>query len=230
MKHNYEDRSRLFLTRRTPVIMRLDGKAFHTFTRGFDRPFDVKLMFAMSATAKALCEALQGAQMAYTQSDEISILITDFKKLTTDAPFDYNIQKLASIGASMCTAKFLLEMQHTCSEKLGTKVPLFDCRVFNIPKEEVCNYFIWRQKDWARNSISMLTRSYYSHNEMHGKSVTDMHEMLHAKDANWANLDSRIKNGTFTGKGTGWTNRSAPIFTEPLVRTQLDDLLMPEEE
>ena len=103
---DYEQRTRIKLPRRTNTIIRMDGKAFHTYTKGLDRPFDENLMYDMNATTQFLCENIQGAKIGYVQSDEISILLTDFDKLTTDAWFDYNVQKMVSVSASLATGKF----------------------------------------------------------------------------------------------------------------------------
>ncbi len=189
MKVNYENRCRFMLTRRMPVIMRLDGKAFHTLTRTCDKPFDNRLSQTMISTASAVLEEVQGSKCAYIQSDEISILITDFDKLATDAWFDYNIQKMCSVSAGIASAVF---SKRWFSDD---RIAVFDSRVFNIPKEEVCNYFIWRQQDWARNSVHMVARSNFSHKEVHGKNVPSMHEMLHEIGINWNDFDAKWKNG-----------------------------------
>jgi len=208
MKEKYEDRYRIKLTRRMPVIIRLDGKSFHSVTKDCIKPFDYVFASTMDATAQALCRGIQGAKCAYIQSDEISILLTDFDKLTTEAWFDYNIQKMVSVSAGMASAYF------SCIWN-GDKRGIFDSRTFNIPKEEVCNYFIWRQMDWTRNSVEMLARSYFSHNELHKKNQSDMHEMLHNKGINWADLDGRWKNGQFIYKDElGWQTIHAPRFTQ----------------
>ena len=106
MKEFYENRYRIFLPRRTNVLIRIDGKAFHTYTRGLNKPYDDGLMEDMNETTKYLCENIQGAKMGYVQSDEISILITDYDDISTSAWFDNNIQKMCSIAASLATAKF----------------------------------------------------------------------------------------------------------------------------
>lgn len=230
MKANYEDRYRSYLTRRTPVIMRLDGKAFHTFTRGCEKPFDNFLSNAMYKTAEDLCRQIQGAQCAYIQSDEISILITDYNRLETQAWFDYNVQKMVSVSASIASVYFHENYQ----ENLTDALPIFDSRVFNIPKEEVNNYFIWRQKDWERNSIFMLANHHYSATELHGKTNSDKHEMLHKKGVNWAELEDRWKNGRFmthshwedTDNRTWEFFKKCPIFTQSDI---ISDLLEPEE-
>lgn len=210
MKENYENRYRFFLTRRTPVIIRLDGRAFHTLTRGLQKPFDEKFSNTITETAKYLCSEIQGAKCAYAQSDEISILLTDYDQLTTDAWFDYNVQKMTSISSGLASAYFTKQW---CSNG-GCAV--FDSRVFNIPMEEVCNYFIWRQMDWIRNSVQMLAQSNFSHKQLHGKNQPAMHEMLHEKGVNWADLELRWKNGMFVFKGDtgGWNITPASIFKD----------------
>jgi tRNA(His) guanylyltransferase len=194
MKENYEMRTRSFLPRRTYTIIRLDGKAFHTYTRGMKRPYDEDLMACMDYTTKMLCKEIQGAVIGYTQSDEISILLTDFDKITTDAWFDGNIQKIVSVSSSIATAHFnqWMRSEFGPSEKLA----FFDSRVFVIPDPiEVENYFVWRQKDAVRNSISMHAQSLYSHKELNGKSQSDMHEMIHKKGENWNDLPDGFKRG-----------------------------------
>lgn len=206
MKENYESRSQLYLTRRTPIIIRLDGKAFHTLTRGCEKPFDTNINNCMNETARYLCEDIQGVKCAYIQSDEISLLLTDYDTFSTQAWFDYNLQKIVSISSSMASAKFSF---------LYGKFAIFDSRAFNIPKEEVRNYFIWRQKDWIRNSVLMLSQSHFSHNQLHEKGQSDMHEMLHSKGINWADLSPKWKNGTFIYKfADAWQTDNELIFTE----------------
>jgi tRNA(His) 5'-end guanylyltransferase len=204
MKNNYENRYRIFLTRRIPTIIRLDGKSFHTLTKSYKRPFDDIFMGFMSSTAITLCREIQGVKCAYTQSDEISLLLTDFDTLTTDAWFDYNIQKMTSVSAAIASVRFSM---------LSGKTAVFDSRTFNIPKEEVCNYFIWRQKDWIRNSIQMYAQAHYSQKQLHGKKQADMHEMLFTKGLNWSDLPEHQKNGQFIAKTNDWDIKPAPIFT-----------------
>ena len=224
MKENYESRSRTFLTRRTPVIMRLDGKAFHTYTRGLNKPFDEGLIEDMQKTAKYLCEQIQGAKCAYVQSDEISILITDYDKLETAAWFDYNVQKMTSIGASLATGKFNeMRMVRRIYENTeldiielydSTVLANFDCRVFNIPKEEVSNYFLARQKDAVKNSIAMLAQSLYSHTELEGKNGNEQQEMCFQKGHNWNDLHFSKKRGSFIVKNTYVNDKLAFVEKE----------------
>lgn len=191
IKENYEHRNRHYLIKRMPVIVRLDGKAFHTFTAKLNKPFDVSLIETMSDAATAVLEEIQGAKCAYVQSDEVSILLTDYDTFETCGWFDYNKSKIESVSASIMTA-------HFNSRGIFKHLAYFDSRAFNIPREEVVNYFLWRAKDWERNSVSMYCNSVYSHKEMHKKSKAEQHEMLHKKGLNWAtDLDNQIKNGTF---------------------------------
>jgi tRNA(His) 5'-end guanylyltransferase len=189
----YENIPRIYLTRRMPAIIRIDGKAFHTFTRGFDRPFDEIMIRSMWETAKYLCENIQGCKLAYTQSDEISLLLTDYDELTTSAWFDKNIQKIVSVSASMATLAFNKYFsslcidwyaQHNASIKewdLYSKrfdTALFDSRVFIIPKEDVCNYFIWRQQDATRNAIQMVGYANFSHKQLNNVNCNQIQEKL----------------------------------------------------
>jgi tRNA(His) 5'-end guanylyltransferase len=188
----YEDVWRAKLIRRIPVILRLDGKAFHTLTDKFCKsPFDVEFLNAMVNSAIKTVREIQGAKCVYVQSDEVSILLTDFDTLQTDAWFDHNVQKMVSVSASYMSVHF--------SRTIGMPA-VFDARVFNLPKEEVANYFVWRQKDWVRNSVSLLTGIHYSHKEMQNKSNADKHEMLHQKGVNWADMEDEWKNGVFISK------------------------------
>lgn len=219
MKDFYEDRTRHKLARRTNTIIRIDGKSFHTYTRGLTRPFDQGLMEDMDKTTEFLCQSIQGAKLGYVQSDEISILLTDYDEITTDAWFDGNLQKMASIAASLATAKFnQLRMERASSVYLvddkgephrtlhlgeikNSKLAMFDARVFQIPyQEEVINYFIWRQKDATRNSISSVAQSLYSPKELHGKKTDEMQEMIFQKGINWNDYTPREKRGSVIRK------------------------------
>ena len=225
MKTNYENRSKTFLTRRVPVIMRLDGKSFHTFTKGLDKPFDEGLIEDMQQTAIFLCQNIQGAKCAYVQSDEISILITDYDTLQTDAWFDYNVQKMTSISAGFAASKFnqlrfkrklkdITELDgnlptfvvEQIEDSLDYTLANFDSRVSNYPKEEVINYFLARQKDAVKNSIAMLAQSLYSPNELNGVNQSQMQELCFQKGYNWNDLPFYKKRGSFIIKNTYWNN------------------------
>lgn len=202
MKKQYESRTKVKLMRRCPTIIRLDGKAFHTYTRGLNKPFDITLMDHMYLTAQYLCENIMGVKCAYVQSDEISLLLTDYRTTTTEAWFDYNIQKMCSVSASYATAKFnQLRWLVYGDSQFPPKLAQFDSRVFQIADhEEVVNYFIWRQKDAERNSLQSLAQSLYSHKELHGKKSNDLQELCFQKGQNWNNLSSYKKRGTFVRK------------------------------
>ena len=214
MKEFYENRSKLYLPRRVPVIIRLDGKAFHTFTKGFKRPYDEILHNTMNATMKHLCENIQGCKLGYTQSDEITLLLTDYDTITTDAWFGYGMQKVCSVAASMATLAFNRFFRQYYNEaltelgapldsdpylsKLSEKLDcaMFDARCFSIPKDEAINCFIWRQQDATRNAIQMLGQCNFSHRELQGKSCNDIQDMLMTqKGINFNDMPVEFKRG-----------------------------------
>ena len=238
MKENYEERSRTKLMRRTPVALRIDGKAFHTFTRGLKKPFDNILVRSMQDTTKYLCENIQGCVFGYTQSDEITLILIDYQTLTTDAWFDYQVQKMTSVAASMATLAFnkafvvkanewmddyMEAWNHSEEEEsyfktLGRKVDsgaMFDCRAFNIPKEEVTNLVYWRQLDATRNSIEMVGHANFSPNQLHKKSCSDIQDMLMLeKGINWNDFQTELKRGSACYKSdNGWiVDHEMPIL------------------
>lgn len=199
MKGFYEDAYRFHLTRRTPICLRLDGVAHHTFTRGLNKPFDENYNICMVNTALALCERIQGTKFCYTQSDEISLIITDYDTLETSAWFDYNIQKMVSVSASMAGVYFNKYAMKYLPNKVNSdteNLPTFDCRAFNIPKEEVCNLLYWRQLDCTRNSIQGLGQAHFSHKELHGKNCNEIQDMLMLqKNVNWNEIPTKFKRG-----------------------------------
>ena len=225
MKTFYEQIPKTKLMRRTPVIIRIDGKAFHTFTRGFKRPFDEILIKTMQETTKYLCENIQGCVLGYTQSDEITLVLVDYQRFESSAWFDYEIQKICSISASMATMVFNkffaknvkeYDMEWKCGltpqsveiqkahydymevlNKAVEKGAMFDARVFNIPKEEVTNCVYWRQLDASRNSIQMVGQANFSHKELHCKTCNDIQDMLMLqKNINWNDFPTHQKRGT----------------------------------
>lgn len=194
-KRNYENPYRFYLTRRVPVIIRIDGRAFHTFTRmNFPKPFSAKFIDAMLLAAREVANEAQGFKLGYVQSDEASFLLTDYDTLQTEPWFGYNKSKLESISASIMTAAFARAMRLVGVKDLAT----FDARAFNVPESEVVNYFLWRARDWTRNSVTMYAQAYFSHRELHGKSCANMHDMLHGIGRNWTfDLVDAEKNGTY---------------------------------
>jgi len=211
MKDQYEVRTRWLLPRRTFTIVRIDGKAFHTYTRGCDRPFDAGIVIAMNAAAMRVVEEAQGAKLAYVQSDEISVVLTDFDRIETCAWFDGNVQKIVSVSASLATVGFNVERR--------TKpTAAFDARAFTIPDPtEVENYFIWRQKDAMRNSVSMLAQANFSAKQLHGKDVGEMLAMLEVVGVRWADQPLIHQRGWCLVRRPGepWAHDAQiPVFTE----------------
>lgn len=209
MKSQYEDRTRYKLPRRTYTIIRLDGKAFHTLTRNCQRPFDAHFMGLMNITALKLCMSISNTRYAYVQSDEVSLLLTDFENIKTEQWFDGNIQKMVSVAASIATEAFNASSVYS----LGAH---FDARVFTIPDPiEVENYFIWRQKDATSNSIQMAAQALYSHSELEGMSCERLQDMMHAKGVNWNDYTAGEKRGRMIIKTEdGWKVVAPPIFTQ----------------
>lgn len=226
MKTYYEQIPKTKLMRRCPVAIRIDGKAFHTFTRGFAKPFDEVLVIAMQQTMTYLCENIQGCVFGYTQSDEITLILLDYQTLTTDAWFDYEVQKMCSIAASMATMAFNryfneevnrwadnnnlspmgyfnenidtdIRQRYETYRKAINKGAMFDARVFNIPKEEVTNLVYWRQLDAARNSVQMVGQANFSHKELQGQSCNMIQDMLMTqKGINWNDFPTYLKRGS----------------------------------
>jgi len=207
MKENYEKRARNYLTRRIPVIIRVDGKSFHTFCKRFEKPYDTFLNDSLNGVMKYLCENIQGAKFAERHSDEISILVTDYDSIGTDCWFDYNVQKMCSVSASMATAEFCRLLAKWAyhggtGEYRQMKIewnevwPNFDSRCFNLPDAEIANYYWWRMLDAKRSSINMVAQCNFSHKSLQGLSCDEMQEKLwQEKQINWAKLPQGQKIG-----------------------------------
>ncbi len=229
MKKQYEDRTRFLLPRRSYTILRLDGKAFHTFTRHCAKPFDYRLMAALDNAASVLCAEMMGVAFGYLQSDEMSFLLTDFATPQTEGWFDGNLQKIVSVAAGIASAIFTRTYCDCTTDQIG----VFDARAFTIPDPvEVENYFVWRQKDAERNSISALAQSMYSHKELHGKDCAALHDLIQAKGQNWNDLPDQSKRGRLAIKTayevegverSRWGVKDAPVFTRD--RTLLSALI-----
>lgn len=221
---SYEYVTRKYLERKSPVILRLDGKAFHSFTRGLNKPFDDIFVKSMQDTMKHLCENIQGCVLGYTQSDEITLVLVDYQSEEACAWFDNNIQKMVSVSASMATLAFNnafaenynkeqckyfddcnkekryrdleLEKYFDTLDKKCFKA-MFDSRVFTLPKEEVVNCLIWRQQDCVRNSIQSVGQANFSHNQLHGKNCINIQDMLMLeKGINWNDYPTHLKRGS----------------------------------
>ena len=215
MKEFYENRAKTSLIRRMPVAIRVDGRAFHTFTKYLDRPFDKVLVQSMQATMTYLCQNIQGCVLGYQQSDEITLILVDYMRLDSDAWFDYSVQKLCSLAASMATLEFNRKFAHYANTEIwsymASLVPqsmeyqikmnnyhialrkcmeqgaMFDARCFNIPIEEVTNLIYWRQLDATRNSIQMVAQANFSHRELQNLNTAALQDKLMLeKGINWS--------------------------------------------
>lgn len=173
-----------------PICVRVDGRAFHTFTRGMKRPYDEDMSAAMIETMKFLVEQTD-ACIGYVQSDEISLVLSDIK-----APmFDGKIAKLNSVIASMATAKFNEVIHKSYPNK---PLAFFDCRCWNVPNRvEAVNNLLWREFDATKNSISMAARSVYSDAQLLGKHSSEKQDMLMEKGINWNDYPTYFKRGTY---------------------------------
>jgi tRNA(His) guanylyltransferase len=210
MKQDYEDALRVVLPRRSYVIVRIDGRGFHTFTKELERPYSRVLADALDQAALSLCQEMIGCRFAYGQSDEYSFLLTDFEKENAPLWFDGNVQKIVSVSASLFTAYFNRAF-------VSDKVAAFDSRVLVISqRSEVEKYFLWRQLDASANSLNMLASAHYAHAELVGKSNAEKHEMLFAQGVNWAKQPADFKRGRVvrrSGDGKGWeTDLAIPVF------------------
>lgn len=234
----YEWAYRFYLPTRSYVMIRVDGKAFHTYTKGLKKPYDEIFMQDMNDTAIYLCKNIMGAKFAFVQSDEISILITDFEKLETESWFNSNLQKMCSISASMATRAFNEKRFYSTYQKSKMKWAEFDSRVFILPsKTEVINYFIWRQQDTTKNAIQSAARTFFSDKQLFGKNGDQMQEMLFTeKQINFNNYPDKFKRGRIIIKETydkavdsqpclrtRWISQAPPIFTQD--REYLNNLI-----
>jgi len=214
----YENVLDLTLTRRLPLIIRLDGKAFHSLTRRMEKPFDPRFLEIMQIVAKYLCRNIQNCKLAYTYSDEISLLCIDYESIHTDAWFGNRLQKIVSVSAAMASVWFMKLYPVYFPDYIDPD-PLFDSRAFTLPPHEVCNYMIWRQQDCTRNSITALAQAHFSHKELQNKNSKQKQEMLLLeRGVNWNDLPVENKRGTcivYDHKLFNWVmDKDIPIFTQ----------------
>jgi len=234
----YEKAAGYVLPTRLPVMLRVDGKCFSKYTKGCGRPFDQKFIEAMWEVAKALCSEIQGAQFAYVQSDEISVLIHNYKTLNSNPWVGNKVQKMCSIAAGIASGVMTMESEKIFGKR---KRACFDARVWVLPEAEVCNALYWRQQDWTRNSVQMLARSLFSHKMCHGKSNADLREMCTQQGKNWNDLAIYLQRGACVVRQSyssqhphaptryRWgTDLDIPIFTQD--RNYIDQYLETEDE
>lgn len=226
MKTNYERVTQHHLIRRMPVIVRVDGRAFHTFTKNCKRPYDSDLMKCMNALAEFLVQGVQNAKLAYCQSDEVSLLLTDYDEIATEQFFAGGVQKIASVTASMATCAFntyahfrqISELSHWEKLPFGHFAAQFDSRCFNVPENDVVNYFVWRQRDAERNSIQMYAQSCFPQSRLQGLNCSQLQELLWSEAAvNWNDADTWTKRGWCVYRDTSGnvlTDFEIPVFSQ----------------
>lgn len=212
MKGKYEDPFRQVLPQRTNLIVRIDGRAFHTFTKPFKRPYDETIHDAMTFATRMVAEEIGGCKFAYTQSDEASFLATDYDTHETQMWFGGNKSKIETIAASAFTAYFNYSMMKISPNLMGQ----FDARAFIIPAQhEVVNYFIWRQQDAIRNSVSMLARHHFSAKRLHKVSSKDAIELLRKeKKVKWEETPAWFRRGTAVYKKAPGRIKVANWYTD----------------
>lgn len=224
---SYENVTRNYLIPNMPIIVRIDGRAFHTYTKQkwCEHPYSSILIECFQKTTLKVCEETSNVVFAYHQSDEVSFFLKDYEKRDQQQIFQGNIQKIVSTFASKFTIHFnkfiqealLLKMtyfetnpevtgqfvtyQRAQEDYSNLKIAEFDARVFNLPVHEVTNYFIWRQKDWERNSVTQYASSIYSHNQLMNKSTVEKLDMINQSgNKPWQNLAIHLREGTFFKK------------------------------
>jgi tRNA(His) 5'-end guanylyltransferase len=210
-----ESRTRYYLPRRTYNVLRLDGKSFHTFTKKYEKPFDMRILLSMQHAAIKLCDEVMGCKIGYTQSDEISLCMTDFDDIETQAYFDGNIQKICSVSASIATAHFNDKLRD-----LGVQektLACFDARIYSTSDPwEAYNAFLWRQNDAVRNSIQGIAQSLFAHKQLQGKNCTILKEMIAEKGSPWEEYSPMCKWGAFIVKGErNWiADKNSPLIIQ----------------
>ena len=184
-----------------PLLARLDGRAFHTFTRGLTRPYDHGMSTAMIETARYLVHEMT-ALVGYTQSDEITLAWYEPSQSASDYAFDGRFQKLASVLAGMASARFCQLAATHLPGKAG-ETPHFDCRVWQVPTlEDAAEVFVWREDDATKNSISMAAGAHYTDRELDGKGSATKQELLWQKGVNWNDYPAFFKRGTYLQRRT----------------------------
>lgn len=208
----YESSYNLLIPPRTYTVVRVDGKNFGKFTKRLNKPFDDNFAEAMNYATIELCKEFN-PDFAYTQSDEISLVFTDFN-IEAQQMFDGKIQKLCSLTAAKAATCFNKKMLMLDADAKGDNLDIqtlingsaiyetmFDSRVFIIPDfREVGNYFVWRQQDATRNSVSMAADALYSHNQLTGKNGSQKQDMMMEKGVNWNDYDTQYKRGVIIRK------------------------------
>ena len=227
----YEKRNQYYLQIRTPVIIRVDMRAGHTYTNQLIKPFDKNFIESMIQMMESVSQEIQGCYFAYTQSDECSFVLQDYKNLNTSPWFEYRTDKLCSITASLATWYFNKHFKENAQriisinpndnyslilEQCLEKPAIFDARCFNLPKEEITNYFYWRELDCVRNSIQACGQAQFSHKELMHKTCEDIKQMLVSINKPWENIPIYKQRGTCCRReGREWvTDYSMPLLVK----------------
>lgn len=199
-----------------PILARLDGRAFHTLTKGMERPYDRYFQLCMIGTMKYLVNEFQ-ATLGYTQSDEITLYWENGDPFA-EMLFDGRLQKWHSILASACSVEFTMNFMGYFASRCQAKTPRvqFDCRVWQVPNAvEVYNNFVWREEDATRNSLQMAGQAYYTHKQLHKKNTADIHDMLMlGQGVNWNDFPASFKRGTYATRK--WSEK--PLSEAQLAR------------
>lgn len=234
----FEEAARATFPRRMPLIIRVDGKSFSKYTAHLPgKPFNRDFISVMESVAMALCTNIQGAELAYSQSDEVSVLVHGYKTFESEPWFGNQLQKIVSVSAAIASATFTAKSWRLfatadCATFDDIEPAYFDARAFVLPEAEVTNYFLHRQQDAVRNSVQMLTRSLYSHKECNGKNVPEMKAMCKEKGLPWEDLAPTIRKGRCvrkhycptSGERMGWkVDTDIPMFGED--RAYVENLL-----
>lgn len=232
-RYELEEAGRRMLPR-LPILARLDGRAFHTFTRGLRRPFDEDFCRCMALTTAKLVDKFH-ASLGYTQSDEITLfwLNNDPQR---EMMFDGRYQKWTSLLAAAATRQFCNAIDIHLSAKSHLD-PEFDCRVWQVPDmTEAYHAFLWREDDATRNSLQMASQAIYTRKELFKKGRAELHEMLFQKGINWNDYPPFFKRGTYVRRMPYEHTLTAAELaripaahrpTEPVVRTAVFPLAAP---
>ena len=233
----YEDECNRKLVKKLPVIIRIDGRAFHTFTKNLEKPFDDLLIDSMQETMRYLCKNIGGCVLGYCQSDEISLLLQDYKNEETQPWFEYRLNKLCSVAASMATFAFNRAFENSTMEyidnvhisdssefmdrlnvltKCCEKGAMFDARAFTLPFNEVTNYFYWREADAMRNSVEMVGHANFSAKQLHKVNNDGIKKMLLENGIDYDKIP------TYKQRGVCCIKTKMPSFSpdgKPVMRT-----------
>lgn len=209
-----EEEASVSLPRKGWFVIRLDGKAFHTFTDGLNKPFDKGLSDAMEITLKALCAEIQNVKFGYTQSDEISLIMSDLDNENTSLWFDGNVPKIVSVAASIATAHFNKNFKNPSG-----KMAYFDARVFALQEDEVTQYLNWRQKDAFKNAVTLISLKHYSHKQIHSVNTKEKIAMINKKNDS---LESYYK-GNLKGVTVVKSSKRVPSYNPKTKETGYSD-------